>query len=266
MAEKQSKRIAGGGLKMTHGGFSAAFLGVALLTGCAQSPDGTTPNIFSDLRTVLPSSSGSLSPAQQQLRSQERAYANSRLLAAGGGAVLGAGACWAADRSAAEIAACALGGGAAGYAGSTYLTRNHQNFAVSQESLQQDIAAAREDGAQMARNVQVAQGALAAQQAEIRRLNDAYRSGQTSQAEYEARLRTVGDDVRSVRNMRQQAQTRVSNLQQSKRAYDSAGLGSASLNSELQAQQAHLASLQRIENGMLSVIQTAPANVRRPSV
>ena len=63
---------------------------MCLVAGCAKNPDGTTANIFSDLRAV--SGSDDVSPQQEALREQAeeyRDYAKARLQGAAAAAVLG---------------------------------------------------------------------------------------------------------------------------------------------------------------------------------
>ncbi len=244
---------------------TASVLLLALLAGCAQGPDGSSPNAFQDVQT-LTSGSAALSPAQQELRQRERDYASTRLQGAAVGAVVGTAACYLAGVRGAALAACLAGGGAVGYVGTTYLTRDNQDFQATQEGLQADIAEAQADSQKAAGNVGAARNALRYQRSEIDRLNQGYRSGSVSAADYEAKLKAMADDVASVRTMREQTETRVSALRQSAGTYRQAGLPTGELSREASAQERHAENLRQVEEDMVRLIGGAPDGVATPSV
>jgi outer membrane lipoprotein SlyB len=241
--------------------------GVALLvtSGCAENIDGSTPNIARDVQLLAGSTRG-LSPEQRALRAREREYAQSRVTAAVGGALLGALACSALGRDEREVAACAVAGGAAGYVGSTYLTRDHQTFVASRDSLQADINAAREDNARMEANIRVAQDVVAFQRRQIGSINQAYNRGEISGADYTAALNGVAGDIQSIRNMRQKGQERVASMERSIAAYRSAGINPAELERQRAQQRRSVDSLRRAESQLVDVIAATPSSVQRPSV
>ncbi len=241
------------------------------LAGCATNPDGTTSNIFSDFGSAFGSSDEvALTPEQQALREQEREYSRTRLTSAAAGAGIGAligAAIGAASGGGAQRVAtgAAIGagvGGTAGYVGGTYLTRDHGRFVASRDSLQADIDAAREDTQRMQRNVQVAEGALTSQRAEIDRLNADLRAGRVSEDEARQKANNAAADVRAVRALAEESERRAQNLQQTIAAYNQAGVSTAELRGEAQRQQQQARRLREIERNMINVIDRTPANVR----
>lgn len=253
-----------------HTAVAAVLVATMSLGACATNPDGSTPNLFSDIGTTASSGSdANLTPEQRALRQQEKDYAETRLTGAAvgavGGALLGAalGAAFGGGRGAATGAAIgALAGGTAGYVGTTYLARDHQQFTASRDSLQADIDAAKADTAKMERNVQVAQNALSAQRTQLNRVNADLRAGRISEQQARAQVATAADDLRSVRALADESDKRVSSLTQSVAAYRQAGLPTGDLNTQLQQQKAHTASLRRVERSMVSALQGTPAAVR----
>lgn len=244
----------------------ALVAGIALiaLAGCAANPDGSRSDIFSDVGTLAGGSEG-LSPAQRELRERERDYAGSRVAAAGG-ALLGGLICAAAGGNAAEIAACAAGGGALAYVGSTYLTRDNQQFVASRDSLEADIAEARAEGDKAESNLALARDVLAYQRAEIDRLNQGYRAGSVSAAAYEAKLAGIAGDIASVRTMREQSEERVAALRQTAGSYKNAGLNARELDREAQAQARQAQAMRQVEDDMLRLLERTPPGVQVPAV
>ena len=248
---------------------AAVAIGAMTLSGCATNPDGSTPNIIGDIGTAFGSSDANLTPEQQALREREKEYSESRLTAAAVGVVAGAviggllGAAFGGRQGAAIGAgAGALAGGAAGYVGGTYLTREHQDFVATRDTLQQDIDAARQDTERMQRNVQVAESALAAQRTRLNQVNADLRAGRINEQQARAQAETAAGDLNSVRALAEESDRRVANLNQSIASYRQAGLPTGDLTRERERQKAHAASLRRIERSMISSINRTPANIR----
>lgn len=239
------------------------------LGGCATNPDGSTPNILSDIGTAFGSTPANLTPEQQALREREKEYSESRLTSAAVGVAAGAviggllGAALGGGRGAAIGAASgAVIGGTAGYVGGTYLTRDHQDFVATRDTLQRDIDIAREDTAKMQRNVQVAQSALAAQRAQINRINADLRAGRINEQQAREQAAAAAGDLNSVRSLAAESDRRVANLNQSIASYRQAGLPTGDLARERDRQKAENASIRRIERSMVSSINRLPANTR----
>ena len=238
-----------------------------LASGCATNPDGTSPNIFSDFKLL---GSRDASPEQEALRKQAKQhkdYAKTRLMGAATGAVLGgiAGSLLSRDNARGAVIG-AVAGGVAGYAGASYLTRDHTEFVATRESLQEDIKAANEDGANSQENVHLAQAALDYQRGEIARLNAAYAAGEASADQYERSLAEIVKDRESVQSMIDVSEERIARMESSIGAYREAGLDPAELEAANEAQARDLANLRRIEDAMVDLLADAPEGVESPSV
>ena len=240
-----------------------------LASGCAMNPDGTTPNIFGDFKIL--SRASDASPQQKALRKQaerHQDYAKARLQAATTGAVLGGltGALVDQDNPARGALIGGVAGGAAGYVGATYLTRDHSQFVASQETLQEDIKAANEDTVNSQQNVRLAQATLEFQRGEIARLDAAYAAGETSAEQYERSLAEIARDRESVQTMIATTEERIARMESSIAAYREAGLDPARLEESNAAQARDLDNLRRIEDAMVDLIAGAPEGVEPPSV
>lgn len=239
------------------------------LGACAQNPDGSTPNLFSDVSAAFGGDDANLTPEQQALRQQERDYSESRLasaaVGAGAGALIGALLGAAVGGRDGAIVGAGLGlaaGGAAGYVGGTYLTRDHQQFTASRDTLQADIDAANADTAKMKKNVQVAQSALTAQRAQLDRVRADLRAGRITEEQARAQAKTAADDLQAVRALADESGRRVAGLNQSVQAYRQAGVPAGDLNRQLETQKQQVASLRSVERSMLGAINRTPANIR----
>ncbi len=243
---------------------------LGMTAGCAQNPDGTTPNLFTDLQAVFGGNS-EVSPEQAELRDQEeeyRTYAESRLQAAAAGALVGGliGALVDSDKPGRGAAVGAVAGGTAGYVGATYLTREHSDFVASQEALNEDMLVANEQTRSSRRNVEVAQAALNYQHTEIARLNEEYNAGRLETADYERRLEIIAEDRASVRSMIAVTEERVASMETSVAAYNRAGYDTARLEVAIMSQRQDIASLRVIEEAMVDLISGVPEDVPRLGV
>ena len=238
-----------------------------LASGCATNPDGTSPNIFSDFKIL---GSQDVAPEQKALRKQamqHKDYAKTRLMGAATGAVLGgiAGGLLARDNTKGAVVG-AVAGGVAGYAGASYLTRDHSDFVATRESLQEDVKAANEDTTNSQENVRLAQAALDFQRGEIERLDADYAAGETSAEQYERSLAEIVKDRESVQLMIETTEERIARMESSIAGYQDAGLDPAQLEAANAAQERDLANLRRIEDAMVDLLADAPEGVERPSV
>ena len=248
---------------------AGAVVVTCLASGCATNPDGTTPNIFGDFKTLAGSSD--TSPQQKALRKQAQQhqdYAKARMQAATAGAMLGGitGALVDQNNRARGAVIGGLAGGTAGYIGATYLTRDHSQFAASQETLQEDIKAANEDSANSKKNVRLARATLEYQRSEIARLDAEYAAGETSAEQYERSLAEIAQDRESVQTMIATTEERVARMESSIAAYREAGLDPARLEESNAAQARDLDNLRRIEDAMVDLIAGAPEGVEQPDV
>jgi hypothetical protein len=250
-------------------GSAAAMAAVLFLAGCATNPDGSQPNLLSDIGTTFGAADPNLTPEQRALREQEEEYSEARLTSAAAGAALGAlaGALLGAavggrDGAVAGAGIGLVAGGAAGYVGGTYLTRDNQDFVASRDTLQADIEAARADSAKMERNVQVAQGALSAQRRQLDTLNADLRAGRITEQQARARVGAAGEDLASVRALAEESERRLAGLNASAAAYRDAGEATTDLDREISRQKAQTASLRNVERSMINVIDRTPANLR----
>jgi hypothetical protein len=238
-------------------------IGVTLIGLLAACEEGG-PNLMNDI-SVLTTSTANLSGPQRALAERQRQYASVRATAAAVGAVTGAAACkisMGRDCGGAEMLVFMALGTVAGYAGGTYMTRNNSNFQASQDSLNADITAARSEVTEMQSNVNAAQGALNYQRSEVARLNRALSAGQADVATYRASLRTMQGDLRRTNAMREKGEADIQRLNQSITGYRAAGLSTSNLSSAVSQQQTRVNQLRAIENAMVGVINSVPANVR----
>ena len=239
------------------------------VSACATNPDGSTPNVFSDLGAAFGSSDANLTPEQAALRTQEKDYSEARLTSALAGAAIGAiggailGAAIGGRSGAATGAAIGVGIGATtGYVGGTYLTRDHTRFVADRDTLQKDIDTARADSEKMQRNVQVAEAALASQRTQLNRVNADLRAGRITEAQAREQAKTAGDDLASVRALAEESDRRVANLNKSVASYRQAGLPTRDLTNQLKVQKTRAASLRRVERSMVTAINRTPTNIR----
>ena len=247
----------------------AAVAAVSLTAGCMQHSDGTTPNIFSDIKALV--SSDDVAPQQEALREQAdeyRDYAKARVRAAAAGAVIGGllGAVVDKDNRGRGALIGAGLGGAAGYVGATYLTRDHSRFVASQATLKEDIKVAEELTASSRRNVRLAQSALGYQRSEVARLKREHGARQGSAEQYENMLEEIAKDRKSVGSMISETEGRITKMNASIASYRRSGYDTARLEQANAAQQRDIANLRRIEDAMVDLISGAPAGIARPTV
>ena len=259
---------------MTLRGLAGTVAVVCMAAGCAQQTDGSTPNVFSDIGRVFGTAepgSGDVSPEQEALRTQAtqyQDYAKSRLMGAAAGAAIGGIFGALLDRNNAGRGALlgAAAGAAVGYVGGSYLTRDHSEFVVSREALQEDTKVANELSASSRENVQVARAALDYQRAEIARLNEAYQGDESDAEGYERKLAAIAQDRESVLSMIVATQERVTKMETSIASYRKAGYDTAQLKQANAAQTRDLDNLRKIEDAMVDLISGAPEGVSRPTV
>jgi chromosome segregation ATPase len=214
-----------------------------------------------------------LTPEQKALREREEDYASSRVSGAVAGAVAGAvlGGLLAAatgnSRLAGQYAAAgAAAGGVAGYAGATYLTRDHSDFVASREALNADLEVAQEQTEASRRNVRAARAVLVQQRDRIQELNAAYRRQEATAEEYEAQLASYAEDREKVQELIDTTEDRVANLNASIASYRSAGINASGLESSAAAQERDLRNLRDIEDAMVDLIGGAPSGVKTPAL
>jgi septal ring factor EnvC (AmiA/AmiB activator) len=229
------------------------------ISACATNPNGNSPNIISDLGTLL---SNDLSDEQSALRAHEKDYAQSRVAAAATGAVVAGVACALLGCSTEETVAAVAVGGTAGYVGSTYLTRDHAEFQTSQAALNADIAETQKQTQHVERSVKLSKTLLRYQKAEIGRLNTAYKASKLTTSQYRKRLKTFEGDLTSVENQRAETSKRIASMEQSIAAYKRDGYSTSELSKELSKQRAYYESLTDVQESMVDVIASAPNEVR----
>ena len=229
------------------------------LQGCATNADGTTTNIFSDASLVA--STEQLSPEQRALRSRDRDYASARVTGAAVGAVLGGVLCSMSGCSTEQTVAAMGVGGVAGYAGTAYLARDNQSFVASQESLQADIAQAQKESTAMREDVRLAQAVLDQQRRQTTELQNAYNAGQITEADMNARLNVIRQDIAAVQKTRTNAETRVKSLGNTSRAYQDQGINPAQLTTEASEQGAYVEQLRRIEQALIGITDSPAASL-----
>lgn len=243
--------------RLTTGMTAALLISSFALQGCTTNADGSTTNIFSDASMLA--SHQQLSPEQRALRSRDRDYASARVTGAAVGAIFGGVLCAMADCSTEQTVAAMGVGGVAGYAGTAYLARQNQDFVASQESLQADIALAREESTAMREDVRLAQAVLTQQRRQTTELQNAYRAGQISEADMNARLNVIRQDIAAVEKTRTNAETRVNSLSDTSRAYQGQGFNPTQLNTVASDQRAYVEQLRRIERAMIGNADAAAA-------
>jgi len=243
----------------------AAMLAVVLLTaGCMERAGGTRPNIFSDIATVLGlESDGNASPEQVALRQQSedyRDYASARIQGAVVGAVAGAvlGAILHDDPGAGALAG-GVTGGITGYLGASYLTRDHSEFAASEEALAADIQVVEELTEMSSRNVELAQSALNFQRNEIARLEHAHAENRDNAQQYATLLSEIEKDRQSVQSMISETEARITKMNASVENYRNSQYDTRKLEMAAAAQRRDIANLRRIENAMVDLISGAPS-------
>lgn len=238
------------------------FLVVFALAGCSDGEGGTT-NIIKDIGTLTSGGSSSAkSPEQKELASRQRAYAQARVTAAGLGGLAGFIGCRLGGCSDEETAAAVVIAATAGYVGGVALTRENEDFKVSQETLQRDLKLAREERQDLTNAASSAQKVLTYQRQEVARLNAGIRNGTVDAAEYRAAYGNMESDVQATRSLISTGTERVQSLNQSITAHGKAGLDTRGLQNERAAQRRELQRLRSVERNMVSVLGAVPAEVR----
>ncbi|WP_341213449.1 hypothetical protein [uncultured Limimaricola sp.] len=234
---------------------------LATLAACAPGTDGEMNNVFSDVKT-LTAASADQSAAQKALASQERDYAKVRVQSAAGGAIGGLLLCQLQGCSNQQTAAAMVAGATAGYAAGGYLSNQNKAFQATQETLTRDIELAQQDNKRLASAVAAAEQVVGFQKSEIARLNAAYGKGEVSAADYKAKLATMQADVKATQSLVGKSQERLTGLDNSVKQHGAAGLPTAGLSAQRNAQLAQLNRLRAAEKSMIGVIGSAPAAVR----
>jgi hypothetical protein len=232
------------------------------LTACEDGSGGTV-NIFDDIATV--SGGGGQSAEQRALAREERQYATARLTGAAIGAGLGVIACQLRDCSKEQTATAAVLGGTAGYVGGVALTRQNQDFRVSQESLNRDISVARAESQNLASAAASAERVVAFQQREISRLNAGLRAGTVTRDEYRASYRNMQGDLQATQSLIENGNERQKSLNSSITAHRSGGLDTSQLQRQRDAQQRELARLRNAERSITNALRSVPPEVRSSS-
>lgn len=257
----------------SHRRSRAAIAGILVATmtlgACASNPDGSTPNVFSDLGTAFSSQDPNLTPEQRALRQQHKDYAEVRLtstaVGVGAGALLGAGlGALLGGRDGALIGA-GIGagvGGVAGYGAGTYLTRDHQQFTATRDTLQRDIAQARDETAKARRSADIAEANVATQQRQLNALNADLRAGRINEAEARRRVAAAQEDARLTGELAAASEQRVAKLNESIAAYRAANLPTGELAQETSRMEAQAARLRQLERNQVQAINRVPANLR----
>lgn len=219
------------------------------VSGCTTNADGSQANVFSDISQV--SGSGNLTPEQKALRNRDRNYASARLQGAFLGALAGGVACALGDCSEEQTAAAVVAGGAIGYIGAGYLVRNNQNFVASQETLDADLASAKQETANLKEDVRLSQAVLDQQRTRTSELHAAYRAGDVTERQMEGQLNALQQDIKEVTRLRTDAEQRVAGLEQSKVTYDRQGYSTDELDARLKEKRTYVDQLKRIERAMI---------------
>lgn len=252
--------------RLAMAGLLAASLTVG---GCATNPDGTTPNVLSDIGMMFSAEDPSLTPEQRALREQHEDYASARLTStaagigigavAGGvlGAVLGGR-----DGAIYGAAAGAALGGIAGYGAGTYLTRDHQDFTATRETLQRDIEQAREETGKARRSAELAEANVASQQRQLAALNGDLRAGRISEADARRKVASAREDARLTGELAAASEQRVAKLNESIAAHRAASLPTGELTRETERMKAQADRLRQLERAQVQAINRVPANLR----
>lgn len=235
---------------------------VAMLSLAAcQDGSGGTVNIFDDFAAATGGSRQSTE--QRALASEERKYAQARLTAAGLGAGAGLLVCAIRECTPQQRAAAVVLGATAGYVGGAALTRQNQEFRVSQDSLNRDLTLARQETQGLSRAADAAGRVVTFQQREIARLNAGLRAGAVTNDEYRAAYRNMQGDLKSTQSLISTGNERVSGLNSSITAHRSAGLNTSQLQRERTAQQREIARLRSAERSISNALRSVPPEVRR---
>jgi hypothetical protein len=250
-----------------------AVVGVLVATmtlgACATNPDGTTPNVFSDLGTAFGAEDPNLTPEQRALREQHEDYAEVRLtstaVGVGAGALIGAGLGALIGGRDGALLGAGIGagvGGLAGYGAGTYLTRDHQDFTATRDTLQRDITQAREETAKARRSADIAQSNVTAQQRQLNALNADLRAGRITEAEARRKVAAAREDARLTGELAAASEQRVAKLNESIAAHRAANLPTGELAQETNRMKAQADRLRELERAQLNAINRVPANLR----
>ncbi len=238
---------------------TVAMLMAVGVSGCTTNADGSQANVLSDISQV--SGGGNLSPEQKALRDRDRDYASARLQGAFLGALAGGVACALRDCSEEQTAAAVVAGSAVGYIGAGYLVRNNQNFVASQETLDADLASAKEETENLKGDVRLSRAVLDQQRTRTSELHAAYRAGDVTERQMQDQLNTLQQDIKEVTRLRTDAERRVAGLEQSKLMYERQGYGTGELDARLREKRTYVEQLKRIERAMIGTHERVSQDV-----
>lgn len=240
-------------------GRSLALVSALGLAACEDGSGGTI-NILDDIATVT--GGGGKSSEQRALASEERKYAQARINAAIGGGVAGGLVCAIRECSRQQLATAVVLGATAGYVGGVALTRENQDFRVSQESLNRDLSVARQERQNLKSAADAAQRVVTFQRQEINRLNAGIRDGTVTRDEYRAAYRNMQGDLSATQSLISTGNERIRDLNSSITAHGNAGISTTQLRNERTAQRRELERLRSAERSINNALRSVPSDIR----
>jgi cell division protein FtsB len=248
-------------------------LAALLLGGCASTSDGTSVNIFDDIRLMTMSDEG-LSPSEAKLLDAATRNATTRIEGAGIGTVGGCVAGFIGGRVFSDNTAVVAGttaggcvaGALAGYAAGSYVSEVNAQAASQQANLQDRINAANADAARYRDAANAAERTVAELRTEIGSLNRRYSSGQISAAQYADQLSGVESSALALRVLIGESLGNIEVMEQDIAALDESGRDTSSLKQRLATLRRENARLVAQYKDLAQVVDLVPAGVDAPDV
>ncbi len=260
------------GAALPFGGTGRALAAALLLAsaslsaGCATRPDGSTVTIVDDVSLMTMSNDG-LNEAERRQLDRAKRYAEMRATGAGVGAVTGAIVGFlTGDIEGAVIGG--VGGGALGYLGGAYVANLNSVAEDRRDDLNAQLAAANKAVEENRAAVRDNRSIVSAETRRIDRLNNQYRAGQITAAQYADEIETLNKKVRIVEESLRAAEDDVSGVRATASARRERGdaNGASQLEARADTLQSEVRRLEAERIKLVEAVATIPPAAGGPSV
>ncbi|MGG7567322.1 hypothetical protein ACQ5SO_14320 [Rhodovulum sp. DZ06] len=242
---------------------------VAGLSGCATRPDGSVVTIVDDAQVMSMNAEGLTQVEARQLERAQR-YAEMRMTAAAGGAVIGlaAGLLLGGDNAAVAGVGGALAGGAIGYLGGAYVANLNSAEEDKRDDIETQLAAARKANSETESALRDTRAIVTAETRKIAALNRQYKSGQITTTEYKNQIEYLDKKMVIVDETLRTAEADVAALEATMKARSDNGdtRGANRLARQRDALAADVRRLEREKIKLIEAVASIPDEIGGPSV
>lgn len=239
-----------------------------VLSGCAQTSDGRTVTIIDDIRTTMRSDEG-LNPREKVLLERAKKYANWRIEAAAGGAILGAltGVLIGGDDHAGAGAVIGgLSGAQLGYLAGAYIGELNKQAEDRRATLNGQLEASRATLAETRDSVAITRQMVQEERKKIADLNREYKAGQIQKAGYEAQIKTLKKKLAMTDEVIRAADGDILVMEELAKKHREEHRNPARLESDIKRMKAELAKLRELRAQLVASIGTIPDGIKKPKV